>query len=128
MFKINQPNSDNKIFAKNGTYAQKNTMRHLCTKFDGFIFIYDVMIAKKWLWPTFGCKVGQSDPIGMKLKLNMLCPLMNVYKKFTIDISKHVEKSLENSDRQTDRWTMPWHNTTIFQMGVKKLHYNSVKQ
>ena len=65
---------------------------------------------KKWVWPIFGCKLGQSDPIMMKLKLDMSCHLLNVYTKFQNDISKHVEKSPENigrtdgrTDGQTDR-------------------------
>ena len=47
---------------------------------------------KKWVWPTFGCKLGQSDPIVMQLELDMSCHLLNVYTKFQIDISKHVEE------------------------------------
>ena len=38
----------------------------------------------------FGCKVGQSVPIGMKL--DVWHYLLNVYTMFQIDISKHVEK------------------------------------
>ena len=49
-----------------------------------------------------GCKLGQSDPIVMKLKLDMSCHPLNAYTKFQIDISKHVEKSPENSDGRTD--------------------------
>ena len=41
----------------------------------------------------------------MKLKLDMSCHLLNAYTKSQIDISKHDEKSLENSDGQTDGWT-----------------------
>ena len=48
--------------------------------------------------PIFSCKVGQSDPVVMKLKLDMSCHLLTVYSKFQIDISKHAEKSPENSD------------------------------
>ena len=47
---------------------------------------------KKWVWPTFRCKLGQSDPIVMQFKLDMSCHLLNVYTKFQIDISKHVEE------------------------------------
>ena len=50
------------------------------------------MNAEKWLWPIFDCKVGQSVPIGMKLELDVWHYLLNVYTKFQIDISKHVEK------------------------------------
>ena len=60
---------------------------------------------KKGVWPTFGCKVGQSDPTVMKLKLDMSSHLLNVYTKFQIDISKHVEKSPEDSDGRTDGQT-----------------------
>ena len=37
--------------------------------------------------PTVGCKVDQSDPIALKLKLDMSHNLLNVYTKFQIDIS-----------------------------------------
>ena len=42
--------------------------------------------ADKWLWPIFGCKVGQSVQIGMKLKLDVYMPSFklishNMYKK-----------------------------------------------
>ena len=63
---------------------------------------------KKWVWPTFGCKLGQSDPIVMQLKLGMSSHPLNVYKEFQIDISKPVEeKSWKRgrTDGQTDRRT-----------------------
>ena len=34
--------------------------------------IFKAMNADKWLWPIFGCKVGQGVPIGMKLELDVL--------------------------------------------------------
>ena len=45
---------------------------------------------KEWDWLTFVCKVGLSDPVVMKLKLDMSCHLL--FTKFQIDISKNVEK------------------------------------
>ena len=67
---------------------------------------------KKWVWPTFCCKLGQNDPIVMQLKLDMSCHLLNVYTKFQIDISKHVEEKSGKrgrtdgrTDGQTDRRT-----------------------
>ena len=63
---------------------------------------------KKFVWPTFGCKLCQSDPIVMQLKLDMSCHLLNVYTKFQIDISKHVEEKSGKhgrTDGQTDRRT-----------------------
>ena len=48
------------------------------------------MIVKKWVWPTFAWKLGQSDPIVMQLKLDMSCHPLNVYTKFQIDISKDI--------------------------------------
>ena len=47
-------------------------------------------------WPIFGCKVGQSLLIGMKLELDVWHHLLDVYAKFQTDISKHVQKSPEN--------------------------------
>ena len=87
---------------------------------------------KKWVWPTFGCKLGQSDPIVMQLKLDMSCHLLNIYTKFQIDISKHVEKKSGKhgrtdgrtdgqtdgrTDKRTDGRTLPRHNTSRFSNG-----------
>ena len=44
--KNNHQNSENNIFTKNGTYVEKYTAGHLCTKFEEFILIYEAMIAK----------------------------------------------------------------------------------
>ena len=45
--------------------------------------------------PICGCKVVQSDLIAMKLSLDVWRCLLDAYTKFQIDISKHVQKSLE---------------------------------
>ena len=69
----------------------------------------------------FRCKLGQIDPIVMKLKLDMSCHLLNANTKFQIDISKHIEKKsgkLGRTDGQTDGWTLPRHKTSVFQTGV----------
>ena len=44
--KNNRQNSENNIFTKNGTYVEKYTAGHLCTKFEEFILIYEAMVAK----------------------------------------------------------------------------------
>ena len=48
----------------------------------------------------FGCEAGQSVPIRMKFKLDLLhyC-LLDVYSKSQINISKHVEKSPKNFEK-----------------------------
>ena len=46
MHKNNPQNSETNIFTKNGTYVEKYTVGHLCTKFEEFILIYEAMIAK----------------------------------------------------------------------------------
>ena len=48
MHKNNCQNSENNIFTKNGTYVERYTAGHLCTKFEEFILIYEAMIAKNW--------------------------------------------------------------------------------
>ena len=68
------------IFAKNGTYVENYTAGHLCTRFEVYVLICETMLAKKWVWSTFGCKLGQSGPIVMKLKLDMSCHVLNVYQ------------------------------------------------
>ena len=59
------------------------------------------MNADKWLWLIFDYKGGQSVSIGMKFELDVWHHLLNAYTKFQIDISNHVEKSLENADITT---------------------------
>ena len=68
------------------------TAGHLCNTFEEFILTYEAMSAKNKFDLLFGCKLDQSDPIVIKLKLDMSCHLLNVYTKFQIDVSKHVEK------------------------------------
>ena len=51
---------------------------------------------KKNDWYISGCKVAQKDLIVMKLYLDVWCCLLDVYTKFQIDISKHVQKRLDN--------------------------------
>ena len=48
----------------------------------------------------FGCKVGQSVHIGMKLDLDVWHHPLDVYAKFQSDISQHVQKKV----RKTFRW------------------------
>ena len=60
---------------------------------------------KKWVCPTSRCKLCQSDPIVMQLKLDMSCHQLNVYTMFQIDISQHVEEKSGKRERtvgQTD--------------------------
>ena len=116
--KYNRQNSNYIFFAKIGTYVEQYRAGHLCTKFERFILICEAMIAKKCVSPTFGCKVCQSDPIDMKIKLDILCHIRNVYAKFQTDIPRHVEISPENSDRRMDGRTLPLHNTTLFQTSI----------
>ena len=58
--------------------------------------LFKAMNAYKWLWPIFGCKVGESVQIGMKLELGVWHHPLDVYAKFQTDISQHVQKSPEN--------------------------------
>ena len=77
---------------------------------------------KKMVWPTFGCKLWQSDPIVMQLKLDMSCHLLNVYTKFQIDISKHVEEK-SGKRRRMDGWMDGhWHGIIrpFFKRAYKK--------
>ena len=46
MHKHNRQNSENNILTTNGTYVEKYTAGHLCTKFEEFLLIYEAMIAK----------------------------------------------------------------------------------
>ena len=85
-------------------------MGHLRTKFEEFTLIYKATIAKIEFDLLLAVKLGQSDPIVMKLKLDMSCHLLNAYTKFQIDISKHVEKKsgkLGRTDGRTDGRTLP---------------------
>ena len=46
MRKNNRQNSENTIFAKNGTYVEKHTAGHLRTEFEESTLIYKARIAK----------------------------------------------------------------------------------
>ena len=74
----------------------------------GLYIIFKAMHADKWLWPIFGCKVGQSVPIGLKLKLDVSYHLLHVYTKFHTDIPKHEEKnrktSIQNAQKQSPKF------------------------
>ena len=71
----------------------------VCTKSEASIQFLMPWMQKKWLWPIFGCKVGQNVPIGMKLELDLWHHLLDVYTKFQIDILKHAEESPENFEK-----------------------------
>ena len=59
------------------------------------LYNFKAMDADKWLWHIFGCKVGQSVQIGMKLEVDVWHHPLDVYDKFQTDISQHVQKSPE---------------------------------
>ena len=80
---------------------QQGSRHSLFSQIWGFYIFFKAMNADKWLWPIFGCKVGQSVPIGMKLELDVQHRLLHVYAKFQTDISKHVEKSPEKNPKRT---------------------------
>ena len=118
--KNNRRNSENNIFTKK---------RNLCREVYSRSPVYQIWRiyldfwghdCKKWVWPTFGCKLGQSNPIVMQLKRDMSCHLLGVYTKFQIDISKHVEEKSGKrgrTDGQTDGRTLPRHSASVFQTG-----------
>ena len=64
MHKINRQNAENKFFAKNA-FVEKYTEGYQCAKSERFILIHEAMIAKKWVWPTYCCKVGQINPVAI---------------------------------------------------------------
>ena len=106
---------------QNMIFAKK---RNLCREVYSGPPIYQIWIiyldlqghgGKKKVWHTVGCKLGQSHQIVMKLKFDVSCHLLNVYTKFQIDISKHVEKIRKT---RTDGRTLPRHNTSVFQTGL----------
>ena len=54
------------------------------------------MNADKWLWPIFGCKVGQSVQIGMKLELDVWHHPLDVYPSFKLISHNMYKKGPEN--------------------------------
>ena len=58
--------------------------------------IFEAINEENLLWLILGCKADQGDPTVMELQLDVWHCLLDVYTKFQIDISKHVEKSQEN--------------------------------
>ena len=46
MHKNNRQNYEKNFVAKNGTYVERYTAAHVCTKFEEFILIYEAVMAK----------------------------------------------------------------------------------
>ena len=61
------------------------------------------MNAEKWPWPIFGCKVGQSVPIGMKLELDVWHYLLNVYTMFQNEYHKTCRKKTRKTSQNPKR-------------------------
>ena len=59
--------------------------------------IFEAMNAEIWLWPIFGCKVGQSVPIGMKLE-RVTLPTKCIYH-----VSKWYLKTCRKKARKTSQ-------------------------
>ena len=52
-------------------YGSRHSQYKCVCQIWGLYMIVKAMNADKWLWPIFGCKVGQSVPIRMKLELDV---------------------------------------------------------
>ena len=75
-----------------GSYVEKCTAGHICTTFEGLILIYEGIIAKNEFHLLLAIKYVKMTQLRWK-SLDMPYHLLNVYTKFKIDISEHVEKS-----------------------------------
>ena len=93
-----------RFFAAHGTCVEKYTAGRLCTKFTDLSWFI-----RPWVWPTFGCKLDQGDPITMKLTLHMSCHILILYTKFQLDILKTYWKKPEKLRRTNGRT-----NKTVF--------------
>ena len=114
-------NSKNKIFAKLELMSRSVQQSTYVPNLKDLSWFMRPWLQKNKFWPTLGYKVGQIDPIAMKVKLNMSCHLLNVYAiipSFKLISQSMLIKSPENSDGGTDGRTLTLHNTTVFQMGV----------
>ena len=109
------------IFLQKTELMSRNIQQATCvSNLKNLSWFMRPWLQKKRVWPTFGCKLGQNDPIVIQLKLDMSCHLLNVYTKCQIDISKHVEEKSGKrgrTDGQTDGRTLPRHNTSRFSNG-----------
>ena len=65
----------------------------------GLYIIFKAMHTDNWLWPIFGCKVGQSVQIRMKLEFDLWHHPLNVYAKF-----QTVSHNMYKKVRKTFRW------------------------
>ena len=86
--------------------GSRHSLYRCVYKIGGLYINFETIYAEKSLRFIFGCKVGQSFPIVMKLEVDLWHHLLNICTKFRIDISKHVEKT-----RKT--WKNPEHAKTI---------------
>ena len=85
----------------------------------GLYIICKAMNADKWLWPIFGCKVGQSVQIGMKLEPDVWHHPLDVYATFQTDISQHVQQGKSEGFDSCDR------PSNLTQTGFKLSIYQS---
>ena len=85
------------------------------------------MIEKK-AWSTFGCKLGQSDPIVMEPRPDSTCRVTYWTYKLQIDISNMLKKVRKMG--QTDGSTLLRDNTTVCRTSVyiswNSSHFSSV--
>ena len=91
-------------------YIEKTKESYLCTKFEGFILIYETINNYfdlwghkfiKWIWLTFGCKLLKMTRLWSNWNLiyhviNQMCT-----QSFKL-VSQNFEKSPENTDRGTN--------------------------
>ena len=86
--------SFNKMHLKMSSAKWRPLSRSQCVKCQIWsIHIVDEARCRKQKWPIFGL---YRDLIAMRLKLDVSCNLMDVYTRFQVHISKHVEESWES--------------------------------
>ena len=68
----------------------------VCVPIWGLYIIFKAMNADKWLWPIFGCKIGQGVQIGMKLELDVWHHPPDYMPSFKLISHNMYKKSPEN--------------------------------
>ena len=121
--KKNRQNSENMIFAKKWAYVEKYTADHLCTNLKNLPWFISPRLQKlslTYFWLQNKSKSPNCDETETR---HVMQPTECKYQVSNWYLKACWKKA--GKLWQTDRWTLPWHNTSIFSNGRIKTWFVS---
>ena len=86
----------------NGTYVEKFTAGHLCTKFEEFIFIYEAMIVKNEFDVLLAVNYVKVNQLWCNSNLTCRATYWMYIPSFKLISQSMLKESPENADGRTD--------------------------